>query len=95
MKNTRYDPYRYNPDNTYLAVSDSISHFDPHDRLPKQEQTSPRDASESPTRRKLSRIFRAWTYFQLEFQIIAIFAVSAFLILWFLFNSTAFWKIFQ
>jgi hypothetical protein len=95
MKNIRYDPYLYNPNNSYLSTSDGLSHFNTSDRLSKQGQVSPRDAHDTHTRRKASRVFSSHFYFQLEFQIIAIFIVSTFLILWFLFNNTAFWKIFQ
>lgn len=95
MKNTRYDPYLYNPDNSYLSTSDSFSHFNSSDCLSKQEQVPPKDTHDIHTRKKPSRVFSSHLYFQLEFQLIAIFIVSTFLVLWFLFSNTTFWKIFH
>ncbi len=94
MKNTRYNPYLYNPDNSYLSTSDGLSHFNSSNRLSQQEQVPPKDARDTYKRRKASRVFSSHLYFQLEFQLIAIFIISTFLILWFLLSNTAFWKIF-
>jgi hypothetical protein len=94
MKNIRYDPYLYNPHNSYLLSKDDSSHFTSSDQLAQQKQPSQKNALASSTRRKAPTIFSSHLYFQLEFQLITIFIVSTFLILWFLLSNTAFWKIF-
>ncbi len=94
MQNIRYDPYLYNPHNSYLLPKDDSSRFTTPDRLAKQKQPSQKNAHATRKRRKAPTIFSSHLYFQLEFQLITIFIVSTFLILWFLLSNPAFWKIF-
>ena len=94
MKNIRYDPYLYNPHTSYLLTKVDNSRIATSDRLVQQKQASQKNAHATRKRRKVPAIFSSHLYFQLEFQLITIFIVSTVLILWFLLNHTAFWKIF-
>lgn len=84
MKNTLYDPYLYDPDNTYLMITAGLSYSDPSDQQSGREQVSPKVAYEPFIGRNFFQSISSWLYFQLQYHVIAIFIVSALFILWLL-----------
>lgn len=89
MTNTLYNPYLYNPENTYLSISAKLSYADPPGQLPKNEQVQIKRASGIATFKNLIQSISGWGYFQMEYYVIAVLIVSILLTLGFFLSSIA------
>ena len=84
MKNSPYDPYLYNPNNPYLAISPQST---PSAQLQTQEQSSSQEVSEPST---FSQSLPAWLYSHLDYCFIAIFLIFVLLMIKLVFSIIAF-----
>ena len=92
MKNSQYDPYLYKPDTNYLSTSTRSSQSTSSDRpLSKREQSSTEEVFQASNLKKFFRNTPGWLYFQLEYQVVSILVVSAFIVIYLLFSYKKFW----